>query len=137
MTSYLLDSNHASVLVTRNHPVYQRITAGIAAGDMFHISLLAITETVFGFSALPRAVQNTREWTLIRPALRLIGVDEQDALNAAALQLLLRRQGWQLATVDALIATAALRYNLILLTTDRDFQRVPQLITKNWITAQP
>ena len=109
----------------------------MAGGDAFHVSLLAITETVFGFSALPRAAQNAREWALIRPALRLIGMDEQDALNAAALQLLLRRQGWQLATVDALIAIAAIRYDLILLTTDRDFQRVPGLSTENWITAPP
>ena len=38
-----------------------------------------------------------------------------------------RRQGWQLATIDALIAAIALRYNLILLTTDQDFRAIPGL----------
>lgn len=137
MADYLFDTNHASVLVTRTHPVNQRITSQVAAGDRFHISLLAIMETVYGFSILPRATQNAAEWAAIRPSLRLVGVDEQDALNAAALQLQLRRQGWQLATIDALIATASLRYSLILLTTDRDFRRVPNLITENWIAPQP
>jgi len=63
----------------------------------------------------------------------LIGLDENDLLDAASLQVLLRRQGRQLHTVDALIATVALRYKLTLLTTDKDFQPVPALVTENWM----
>jgi tRNA(fMet)-specific endonuclease VapC len=79
-----------------------------------------ITETVFGFRMLPRARQNAQEWDSLRPALALIDMDEDDALNAASLQVMLRRQGRQLSTVDALIATVALRYDLVLLTTDQN-----------------
>jgi len=38
-----------------------------------------------------------------------------------------------LATVDALIATIALRYDLILLTTDGDFTSVASLRLENWL----
>ena len=77
-----------------------------------------------------------QEWVAIRPALRLLPIEETDAMDAAALQLALRRRGQQLETVDALIATTALRNALILLTTDGDFRPVPGLVTENWF-AQP
>lgn len=34
--------------------------------------------------------------------------------------------------IDAIIAIAAIRYGLILLTTDRDFQRIPDLRRETW-----
>jgi len=117
---YLLDSNHASTLVTQGHIVRKRIIARITAGGIFCVILPVVTEVVFGFSTLPRAIQNMQEWATIRPSLLLVDVDEEDAFNAAMLQVALRRRGRQLATVDALIAIAALRYGLTLLTTDKD-----------------
>jgi len=69
-------------------------------------------------------------------ALRLLPIEETGAMDAAALQLSLRRRGRQLETVDALIATAAPGNALILLTTDGEFRPVPGLITENWF-AQP
>jgi predicted nucleic acid-binding protein len=59
--------------------------------------------------------------------------DEADAESAAALQRSLRRQGQQLETVDAFIAVVALRYGLVLLTTDNDFVPVPNLSQENWL----
>ena len=59
--------------------------------------------------------------------------DEADGAAAATLQLALRRQGRQLATVDATIAAVALRYALVLLTTDRDFLAIPTLPVENWL----
>ena len=133
MTAYLLDTNHAGALDTIGHDLRKRVAACIANGDTFYVSLPVITETVYGFSLLPRAALNRREWDAIRPTLKLIGMDERDALNAAALQVALRRHGRQLSTVDALIATTALRHNLVLLTTDRDFQSLPSLTLVNWM----
>jgi tRNA(fMet)-specific endonuclease VapC len=52
---------------------------------------------------------------------------------AAALQSSLRRAGRQLATVDALLAAVALRHGLTLLTTDGDFDAVPNLRLENWL----
>lgn len=136
MADYFLDTNHAGTLVTIGHSVRRRVHARIATGDGFFLTAPVITELVFGFGLLPRAAQNMQEWLAIRPALRLLSIEETDAMDAAALQLSLRRRGWQLETVDALIATAALRNGLILLTTDGDFRPVPGLVTENWF-AQP
>ncbi len=132
MLNYLLDSNHASPLVTLHNPLRQRILAAHQAGHQFAICAPVLSEIWFGMCSLPRAVQNRAEWQNLRPRLMFYGVDEQDALEAAELRLSLQRTGWQLAAVDALIATIALRYGLILLTSDKDFRAVPNLKTDNW-----
>lgn len=56
-------------------------------------------------------------------------------MEAAQLQVQLRRAGRQLQTVDALIAIVALRYNMTLLTTDRDFSPIPALHLENWLAS--
>lgn len=61
--------------------------------------------------------------------------DRADAERVAHLQIQLRRQGWQLGTVDALIAAVALRHGLILLTTDKDSSVIPALNQQNWSRA--
>src|SRR5262249_11514834 len=96
------------------------------------ITVPVVTETLYGIGLLPRAAQNLAEWTRLRPSLTCYIPDETDAENAAALQRSLRRQGLQLETVDALIAVVALRYGLVLLTTDNDFVPVPGLKQENW-----
>lgn len=133
MANYLIDSNHASPLVTFSHPLRAHILQQKAAGDNFSICVPVITETIFGIGLLPRANQNLTEWDRLKPLLPCYIPDEDDAEFAAALQISLRKRGWQLETVDALIATIALRHNLILLTTDKDFRGVPKLKHENWI----
>lgn len=82
-----------------------------------------------------RSASNLQEWQRIQDSFRCIAVDRIEAEGAAELQVLLRRIGWQLATVDALIATLAMRNELILLTTDGDFRIIRQLALENWITS--
>jgi tRNA(fMet)-specific endonuclease VapC len=133
MAAYLLDTNHASPLVTLQHPLRQRVLQQLNAGDSFAICVPVLTETLFGISILPRAVQNRAEWSQIQPFFPCYIPDETDATLAADLQIALRRQGKQLATVDALIAVITLRYDLVLLTTDGDFRAVPGLQHENWL----
>jgi tRNA(fMet)-specific endonuclease VapC len=133
MENYLLDTNHAAALVTLGHPMRQRVLLSLQAGNTFAITIPVITETLYGIGLLPRATQNLAEWARLRPSLTCYLLDEADAENAAALQRSLRSQGWQLATVDALIAVVALRYNLVLLTSDTDFAPVPNLKQENWL----
>ena len=133
MENYLLDTNHAAALVTLGHPLRQRVLLRLQAADTFAITVPVITETLYGIGLLPRAAQNLAEWARLRPSLACYLPDEADAENAAALQRSLRSQGWQLDTVDALIAVVTLRYNLMLLTSDKDFTPVPNLKQENWL----
>jgi predicted nucleic acid-binding protein len=88
---------------------------------------------LFGIGILPRAVANLAEWERLKPNFRFYAPDVVDAEKAAALQIALRRQGWQLETVDALVAITAERYRLILLTRDKDFTRVPGIRLEQWL----
>lgn len=133
MAGYLLDSNHANRLIDPQHPTRLRIRAAIAQGDVFYLILPVITETVFGFSILPQAARNRLEWQAVRPSLALLDLDESHALDAADLQVQLRRSGRQLTIVDALIAVAAVRHQLAVLTTDADFAAIPFVRLENWV----
>ena len=133
MTDYLLDTNHLSPLMTFTHPLRQRFLQQQQAGASFALPVPILTELLFGLGILPRAKQNLAEWDRLKPGLTIYDLDQADGERAAELQLSLRRQGRQLATVDALLAAVVLRYDLILLTTDQDFSHIPHLKQENWL----
>ncbi len=133
MTDYLLDSNHASPLVTLSHPLREKVLSEIDNGNTFALSVPVLTETLFGLHMLPSADRSITEWARLRHGIICYQVDESDAEIAATLQASLRKKGWQLETVDALIAATALRYKLVLLTSDRDFSAILELKRENWL----
>lgn len=133
MARYLLDTNHASPLVTIGHPLRVKVLAQREQGNAFGLCVPVITETKFGIGILPRAKTNLEEWQRLRSFLTIYALDADDAELAVDLQLALRKTGWQLGSFDALIAAVALRHDLILLTTDRDFQAVDGLKIENWL----
>lgn len=135
MSNYLLDTNHASPLVTISHPLRGRILQRLDEGDNFAICVPVITETLYGIALLPRAKQNLAEWERLKPLLTCYIPDETDAELAAQLQIALRSRGRQLETVDALIAAITLRHDLTLLTTDKDFHTIPHLQQENWLST--
>ena len=50
--------------------------------------------------------------------------ETKDHVEAAALRNLCRRKGVQIGTIDALIASLSIRFELALLTTDNDFRNM-------------
>jgi predicted nucleic acid-binding protein len=135
MASYLLDTNHLSPFITFDHPLRNILIERLREGDSFGIAAPVLTEFLFGMQTLPRAAANVREWQRFENAFDYYDVRRDDAAFAATLQLELRRRGRQLHTVDALIAAVSLRYDLILLTTDKDFQAIVELPQENWLMA--
>jgi tRNA(fMet)-specific endonuclease VapC len=135
MAEYLLDANHISPLVTLSHPLRQRVLQSLEEGDSFSIAVPALTEMLFGISLLSRARQNLQEWERLKFSFNYYDIDRLDAEEAARLQVALRHQGWQLETVDALIATTALRNGLTLLTSDQDFRIISELEQQNWLLS--
>jgi predicted nucleic acid-binding protein len=133
MAAYLLDANHLSPLVTSDHPLRSRVLRQVRFGDSFAITAPALAEALFGIQTAPRAKNNLVEWQRLALVFIDYEVDKTDAERAVVLQLDLRRRGQTLRIIDALIAAVALRYNLILLTTDQDFNAVSGLAVENWL----
>lgn len=136
MADYLVDTNHLSVLVTQEHPLRANFVRQMKFGESFAIAAPALAEMLFGLHMTPRAKQNIAEWMRLSIIFTYHNIERVDAELAANLQAELRRHGWQLGTVDALLAAVALRYHLTLLATDRDFQRVPGLNVQNWLISE-
>jgi tRNA(fMet)-specific endonuclease VapC len=136
MAMYLLDTNHASPLVTPHHPLRQRVVQQLDTGDSFAICVPVLTETIFGMASCHAHLKTVQYGRTYNPRFPCYIPDETGAELAADLQIALRRHGRQLATVDALIAVITLRYDLILLTTDGDFHAVPNLQYENWLQPQ-
>ena len=109
----------------------------LGAGDRFSIPTVALSEFMFGIISLPRAKRNRAEWEQLRPRFDFYNNDRFDAEQAAELRVALRQEGWQLTALDALIAVVALRYELVLLTTDKDFEAMPTLRVENWRDSLP
>lgn len=133
MARYLLDSNHASPLVTLHHPLRKKVLDSWAVGDEFSLCVPVLSETLFGISVLSRAAANRAEWQRLRQRLTCYQLEETDAEYAVDLQLSLRAKGRQLEMADALIAAVAIRYDLTLLTADGDFREITQLKKENWL----
>ncbi len=136
MGNFLLDTNHLSPLVTFDHLLRDRIISDAHSGHMFSIAAPVLAEFLYGIQTLPRAKANLKEWQRYQDSFSFYDVQHIDAESAAALQIALRKQGWQLKTVDALVAAIALRYSLMLLTTDKDFDAIPGLAAENWLAQK-
>jgi predicted nucleic acid-binding protein len=78
---------------------------------------LILQELLQGFAG-PRASKNIIDRFT---ALPLLTPDRQDHIDAAELRNRCRRGGVQIGTIDALLAQLCIRYELTLLTTDKDF----------------
>jgi predicted nucleic acid-binding protein len=78
---------------------------------------LILQELLQGFAS-PRASKNIVDRFT---ALPLLTPDRQDHIDAAELRNRCRRGGVQIGTIDALLAQLCIRYELTLLTTDKDF----------------
>ena len=135
MTAFLLDANHLSPLVTVGHSLRTKLHTSVIAGNTFSIAASVLSEFLFGIGGLPRAEQNRREWQLLKDDFTIYSIDEGIASEAAELRLKMRKVGRQIALIDAFTAVIALRQNLVLLTTDKDFQVIPGLEQENWLLS--
>lgn len=132
MTHYLLDTNHLSPIVTTTHQLRHRIIERQQKGDTFAIPAPVLSEFLYGIYLLPRRKENQQIWESAAKDFIYYSIDRSDAEQAADLRLFLRKKGRQLTLPDAFIAVVALRYNLVLLTEDRDFAPVPNLAHESW-----
>ncbi len=81
---------------------------------------LVLQELLQGFNG-PKARREILERFVLLP---LITPQREDHIAAAELRNACRRRGLQIGTIDALLAELCIRYDLVMLSTDRDFERI-------------
>ena len=85
---------------------------------------LVLQELLQGFSK-PKANKRIISYF---SALPLLVPDRDDHIQAAGLRNQCRRKGIQAGTIDALLAQLCMRYELTMLTTDRDFHHIAAVV---------
>ncbi len=101
-------------------PAVRRLRQALEGGEAVLSTGLVLQELLQGFSG-PRARTSIIERFT---ALPLLVPDREDHIAAAEIRNACRRGGVQIGTIDALLAQLCLRHELLLLTTDRDFDRM-------------
>lgn len=130
MKKYMLDTNTVSHLV-KSHP---RVTQHLVDVPIASLSISSITEgeLLFGLAKRPEA---KKLHLIVREFLRYVDVlpwDSQVAGDYGLIRAELEKQGKIIAPLDLLIAAHALSIKAILVTNDRAFSQMPQLIIEDW-----
>ena len=100
-------------------PEVRALRDAIEGGEIIVSTGVILQELLQGFAG-PRARKDIIDRF---KSLPFLAPDRQDHIDAAELRNRCRRAGLQVGTVDALLAQLCIRYDLTLLTTDKDFIR--------------
>lgn len=105
---------------TPEEPAVARLHDALESGEGVFTTGLVLQELLQGFSG-PRdrdaIVRHFEPLPLLMP-------DRTDHVAAAQVRNECRRKGVQVGTIDALLAQLCLRHDLVMLSTDRDFEHM-------------
>ena len=117
----LVDTSVWSLALRRDveatEPEVHELKDALFGADIVATTGLVLQELLQGFSGAKAQTQIIERFA----ALPLLQPDRDDHIGAATLRNACRRAGVQIGTIDALLAQLAIRHDLTLLTTDKDF----------------
>ena len=128
MTRAMLDTSAYSAF-KRGVP---SVVAALRRPAELLVPVIAVGELKAGFESGTRRERNRRDLAefLRRPRVRVVRVTESTTDRYALLHAELRRTGKPVPANDLWIASLAMEHGAELLTLDRDFERIPQLLLK-------
>ena len=124
----LLDTS-AYIAFLKGHP---GIKQAIQKADEINLNPVVMGELLAGFMKGRRASQNREilQEFMESPRVRLMAIDEETSERYASIFNYLREKGTPIPTNDLWIAATAMQYGLRVVTTDRHFQQVPQVMAE-------
>lgn len=130
MSRYLMDTNHVSG-VWRGEPILlDRI-------DAFEGTIYLCTPVVGELWHMVyqsrRQLENIAELEVLLSLFPILIYDELSAREYGRIRAQMKQKGVNLSPVDTMIAAVALVHDLTILTSDRDFLRIPGLKIENWL----
>src|SRR5260370_922839 len=131
MPDYLLDCSHLSAALRKVSLVRERIHQARRAGHRFVSCYPVLCELEAGIQQTAQLADNRRRLVQLLRHVRLWPLDAETTRLYGMLYLELGRVGRVLSQVDIMLAALARQHRLILLTTDRDFEALPDLRVEN------
>ena len=117
----LVDTSVWSLALRRDvvaiEPEVQELKDALFGSDIVVTTGFVLQELLQGFSGAKAQTQIIERFAV----LPLLQPDREDYIGAASLRNACRQAGVQIGTIDALLAQLAIRHDLTLLTTDKDF----------------
>lgn len=130
---YLLDTN-ICIYALKNRPpeVLERLRSiGRAA---VAVSVITVLELRHGADNSQHPESTHARLDFFLGSMRILPFEEDDARIGGRIRAHLGRLGCPIGDLDSLIAAQALSWDLILVTNNlREFERVPDLRTENWV----
>ena len=133
MMQYMLDTNTVSNLI-KKHPLVARRLVAVPIASLC-VSAITEGELLFGLARRPEA---QRLHLAVRELLRRVDVlpwDSSAAEHYGKLRASMEARGKPLASLDMLTGAHAISRGAVLVTNDRAFQQIEDLIVEDWTKA--
>jgi tRNA(fMet)-specific endonuclease VapC len=130
---YLLDTNTCIYIIKRSTEQVIGRFKRLRVGDV-GVSAITVCELQFGVSNSSQPERNQRALTEFLGPLEVLDFPAAAAVGYGEIRAHLQRSGKPIGSYDLLLAAHALHKSLTLVTNNlREFARVPNLRTENWL----
>ena len=128
--SFLLDTNILIGFLNGHTAISNRF----AALSALNIPVIAAGELLYGARNSARAHENLPRYQAFIETCRLLDVSGETAEIYSRVKLELKLKGRRIPENDIWIAALAIEQGMVLVTRDRDFSYLDNLVVQNWYT---
>jgi tRNA(fMet)-specific endonuclease VapC len=132
---FVLDTNHLGHAVRRSSSVRQRLEKARREGIVFGTCVPVLCELEAGVQQVHRPEDYRENLKRLLLQVRVWPIDLETARLYGEIHQRLRSQGRVLSTVDKIVAALAKQMKVKVLTTDRDFEALPEVRRENWVVS--
>jgi tRNA(fMet)-specific endonuclease VapC len=133
VSRYLLDAHHLNDTMQAVSVVRDRLWQLRRQGNSFRIISPVLCQTVAGVIRLSDALIRRRRLREVLRVVRTWPIETAIAERYGIVYRELRDAGKVLSQVDMMIAATARYRNAVVLTSDPDFENLPDITTENWL----
>ena len=130
---FLLDANHLGAAINPISPLRDRLHQQHRQGVRFRTCIPVICEVEVGIQDSSHVDSYRRQLNHLIRKVKLIPLEFDIVQHYGQVYRELRRIGRVLSQVDMLLAALVRHLKWTLLTSDRDFEALPDLRTENWM----